>query len=504
MKTFKYYVSLAAFFFSLIFSAQQTRKMTEKFFPDPEIEINTPSFSQKGFVSYKDLMSFINEKISGKENVKLSYIGKTQKGAQIPVVIFKSENPQIKVMFSARIHGDEPAGTEGMLLLIDKLLSDPDLQILRKNMDIAILPMVNIDGGDRMERRTSNGLDLNRDFSKLETPEAIVFHAFLNEYVPDVYIDFHEYNPFRADYMKMGNMGVSGFADIMFLYCENPNYPKPLSGLFAEKFLPEYQSVMKENNLTYHKYFAPSKVKGETILNVGAASPRSTSSGVGLTNALSMLVEIRGEGLEKVSFKRRTYTSYLIALTTLKESFKNSALIKEKIREANNEFNDIVVTEKRKTEKREIPFIDIQKNELVNIEMPVRDVADRIPDIIRKRPEYYAILPQYDNLATKLEQLGLKIEKLEESRTVNAESYQITDYKKSNTKFEGFYEQIVATDVGQQQISLPKGTFIVDMKQKNSNVAAVVLEPEAENGFIRYNVLPAENLKELPVYRILK
>lgn len=504
MKTLKYNFSLIAFLLSLSFFGQQSKKMTEKFFPDPDIEINTPSFNQKGIAGYKEMMSFINGKISGKENISLSYIGKTQKGVDIPAVIFKADNPKVKVMFSARIHGDEPAGTEGLLLLIDKLLSDPGLQALRKNVDIAILPMVNIDGGDRMDRRTSNGLDLNRDLTKLETSESIVFREFLNKFSPDVYIDFHEYNPFRADYLKMETAGVSGFADVMFLYCENPNYPKPLSTLFAEKFLPEYQSNLKENNLTYCKYFAPSKVKGETVLNIGAASPRSTSSGVGLTNALSMLVEVRGEGMEKISFKRRTYTSYLIALTTLKESLKNSDVIKERILESTKEFNDIIVTEKRKTEVRKIPFIDIGKNELVEIDMPVRDVSDRTPDIVRKRPEYYAILPQYETVANKLAQLGLKVEKLDEEKVVNAESYQITDYKKSNAKFEGFYEQIVSTEVKEQQVVLPKGTFLINMRQKNANLAAVVLEPEAENGFVRYNVLSVENLTELPVYRIIK
>ncbi|PZU90063.1 MAG: hypothetical protein DI529_03355 [Chryseobacterium sp.] len=504
MKILKYNLSIIAFFMSLSIFGQQSKKMTDKFFPDPDIEMNTPSFSKKGIAGYKEMMGFINEKISGKDNVSLSYIGKTQKDVDIPTIIFKSDAPKVKVMFSARIHGDEPAGTEGLLLLIDKLLSDPELQALRKNMDIAILPMVNIDGGERMDRRTSNGLDLNRDLTKLETPESVVFREFLNKFSPDVYIDFHEYNPFRADYLKMETSGVSGFADVMFLYCENPNYPKSLSGLFAEKFLPEYQSALKANNLTYYKYFAPSKVKGEIVLNIGAASPRSTSSGVGLTNALSMLIEVRGEGMEKISFRRRTYTSFLIALTTLKESLKNSDLIKEKVKEAANTFNDIVVTEKRKTEVRKIPFIDIGKNELVEIEMPVRDVSDRTPDIVRKRPEYYAILPQYETVANKLIQLGLKVEKLDEEKMVNAESYHIKDVQKSNTKFEGFYEQIVTTEIKEQQVKLPKGTFLINMRQKNSNLAAVVLEPEAENGFVRYNVFSIENLTELPIYRIIK
>ncbi len=482
--------------------AQQPKKMTEKFFPDPDVEMDTPSFKKKDIASYEDVIQYIQDQISGKDYVSLQYIGESQKGKKIPAVLFKSTNSKLKILFTARIHGDEPGGTEAMLYLIHQLVTDPKLTELRENIDIAILPMVNIDGGEKQVRPSNNGLDLNRDMTKLEAPESVALRTFYNQFVPDACIDFHEYHPFRADYIKLGSFGVTGSADIMFLYCENANYPAPLGELFQNVYLPHYEKSLTDNKLTYCKYFTSAKVKGETVLNIGGGSPRSSSSAFGLPNAISMLVEVRGAGLGKTSLKRRAYTSYLIALNTLQVSLENASTLKNKINEAINSHQDIVVTEKRETVQRQIPFIDIDKNEMTEITMPTRDVADRKPSIVRNRPKAYAILPENKAVAEKLKQLGVSVETLPEEQIVNGESYTITDYKKGNEKFEGFYEQIVETQVKQKSITLPKGSFIVDMKQKNANVTAVVLEPEAENGFIRYNVLPVENGIELPIYRI--
>lgn len=482
--------------------AQQPKKMTEKFFPDPEFEINTPSFNKKNFVNYKELIQYIEKEIACKDFVSLQYIGETQKGNKIPAVVFKNPNSKIKVMFTGRIHGDEPAGTEALLFLIHKLVSDPEFAQFKENMDIAILPMVNIDGGERFRRLSNNGLDLNRDMSKLATPETVALRKFANEFIPDVYVDLHEYNPFRNDYMKFGEFGVTGFADIMFLYCENANYPEPLRTFFKEYYLPNYQKILTDNGLTHYKYFTSDKVKGDIVLTMGGGSPRSSSTAFGLTNAISLLVEIRGVGLGKTSFKRRVLTSYLATLSTLKSSLEKSAEIKSKIEEAINSHNKIIVTENRKITEKTIPFIDIQKNELIEVTTPVRDIADRTPAIIRERPKAYAILPQYPILAEKLQQMGVSVETLQEEQVMSGESYTITQYKKGNTQFENFFEQIVETQLQQKSITLPKGTFIINMDQRNANLAAVALEPEAENGFIRYNVLPTENGVELPIYRI--
>ncbi len=443
--------------------------------------------------------------IAGKDYISLQYIGVSQKGKKIPAIVFrKNKNAKAKVMFTGRVHGDEPGSTEALLFLLDRLINDPDVSGYADKLDIAILPMINIDGGDKLRRQTAGGLDLNRDMSKLATPENQALRGFFNDFAPDVELDLHEYNPFRVDYLKYGKFGVSGYADVMFLYCENPNYQKPLKNFVSKTYLPLLENALDENNLTHCKYFTSSEQNGEVHLNMGGGSPRSSATAFGLANTVSLLIEVRGgTNIGKANFKRRVYTAYLIALNTLKTADEKAAEIRSAIKKSTEANTDIIVTQRRTEELRTIPFIDIHENKLIDVEIPVRDVAKRKKGIVRKRPYAYALMPNQTILADKLRDLGISVETLDDAKSIDAEAYIIKDYRESEEKFEGFYEQIVKTDIIQKKFYLPKGSFIVKMNQRNSNLAAMVLEPEAENGFVRYHLLPVKQDEELPVYRIM-
>jgi hypothetical protein len=490
--------------FTILSSAQQPGKMTRKFFADPDIEINTPSFQKKGYVRYSEIIEYLRKTIDGEKNLSMRYIGKTQKGRDIPVVIFKKpENPKSRIMLTARIHGDEPGSTESLLFLLDRLVNDNKLSCLADSLEIAILPVINIDGGEKLRRQTANGLDINRDMSKSETPESQALWRFFNEFAPDVVLDLHEYNPFRADYLQFGSFGVSSYADAMFLVCENPNYQEPLRTFVREVYLPVLRKELDNNGLRYCKYITSSVNNGEVYLNEGGGSPRSTATAFGLTNTVSLLMEIRGAGIGKSNFKRRVFTGYLIAVSTLDMAFKNAGLIKNAINKSNRANSDIVITQRRTEELKTIPFIDVQKNELTDITVPVRDAAKRTNGIVRKRPFAYALLPSQTLLAEKLRNLGIQVTILKEDFTVEAESYTISDYREGDEKYEGFYEQIVKTTVATLNVSLPKGSFIIKTGQRSGNLAAMALEPEAENGFVRYHLLPVKQGYELPIYRII-
>jgi hypothetical protein len=62
----------------------------------------------------------------------------------------------------------------------------------------------------------------------------------------------------------------------------------------------------------------------------------------------------------------------------------------------------------------------------------------------------------------------------------------------------------VKTEIQKQQKSFPKGTFLISLNQKNSNLIVEVLEPEAPNSFVSFGVLKTAKESILPIYRILK
>ena len=210
----------------------QSKKITKKFFPDPKIEINTPAFNKKkGFTKYDEMMSFLYDKISKHSNeVRIEFVGESQKGKKIPILFFDRKNNQekVKVFFQAGLHGNEPASTEGILYLIDQILTKPEYNKLLDRITLAIIPMANIDGYEKNIRYASNGLDLNRDHTKLLAKESKCLKQAFSDFEAEVSVDFHEYTPFRKDYAKLGKFGVSNIYDVMFLYTGNLNVPKNL------------------------------------------------------------------------------------------------------------------------------------------------------------------------------------------------------------------------------------------------------------------------------------
>ena len=153
----------------------QNDEITKRFFPDPVLDINTPAFGKKGFTNYDDMMNYVNKLVaSHPSELALSFIGESQKKKKIPMLVLNRDNGQekVKVWFQGGLHGDEPAGTETMLFLLDKMVNDPSYSYLLDKITLTIIPMANIDGYEKQDRYAADGLDLNRDQVKLLAPES--------------------------------------------------------------------------------------------------------------------------------------------------------------------------------------------------------------------------------------------------------------------------------------------------------------------------------------------
>lgn len=99
-------------------------------------------------------------------------IGQTVKGLEMWVIRI-TDNPDIEerepeIKLVANMHGDELITQEMMLFLIEYLLenydSDNRIQRLIDNTEIWIMPNMNFDGSQNLQRHNANDVDLNRSF----------------------------------------------------------------------------------------------------------------------------------------------------------------------------------------------------------------------------------------------------------------------------------------------------------------------------------------------------
>lgn len=487
----------------------QPKKMTEKFFIDPEIEINTPTFLKKtGFTNYQELISYINALKSKHEDlVTISYIGTSQKGKQIPMIRLIKKNgidDKVRVWFQGCLHGDEPASTEGMLFLMDKILNEEQYSYLLEKLDICIVPMANIDGNEKLERLVANGLDLNRDQTKLMAPESRFLKQAFSDFDAEVAVDFHEYQPFRRDYQQFGNFGITPHYDVMFMYSGNLNVPNILREYTKELFVNNAQKVLDSNKLTYHDYFTSEKVLGEIQIRQGSISARSSATSYALSNAISGLIEIRGGDLGRTSLKRRVYSTFLVAISYLKTAYDNAPNVKAKINNAvQNPNNQVVIKSKTTSSNEKLKVIDVETNNLIEIEVNLFDAWKTIPTLIRNRPTAYILLPTQETLVERIKILGIQVQQLKSNIDIEVENFIIDEYKKDAVKTEGVFRQEVSAKTAVVRRNFPAGSFVVYMNQKKSNLAIEVFEPEAPNSFVSFSVLETDLNQELPIYRYL-
>lgn len=506
----KRFINIVFLFLSVSIMGQlnpQSKKITEKFFPDSDsiLEITPALQKKRGFTDYDELLTFLNNLVTNHPTkIKLSFIGESQKGRKIPMVHLTNpnQNQKIKVWIQGGLHGNEIASTEGVLYLLDRLLNDATYTKILDNVDLAIVPMANIDGYLKVDRYSANGLDLNRDQTKLMAPESIVLKQAFTNFNPEVGLDFHEYKPYRKDFARLSSFGVASLYDAMFLYSGNLNVPENIRKLTDEVFVENARIVLDKNKFTHRPYVSTGKFSGEIHFNQGSNNARSSATNYALTNTISTLVEIRGVDLGRTSLKRRIHILFLIATSFLETSIKEMETVKNEIKKAVNQNNDLIVKSKKSIYKDQIKAIDLDTEEIIDLDVTIRDALQSKPVLIRKRPKAYLIEGGQTEIIEKLRTLGAEIEILPEDKEINVETFVIETYDRDKIKYEKMNLQKVDVKLIENKKLFKKGTFKILMNQKRANIIAEVLEPEAPNSFVSFGVLETSKGATLPIYRI--
>lgn len=486
----------------------QPKKITELFFPEVDsLQNYTPALQKKrGFTDYKELISFLNElKAKQPDWVSIEYIGESQNGLSIPMIRIKTNttNEKVKVWMQGGLHGNEPASTEGLLYFLYRIINEPSYAELLNDVEFKIVPMANIDGYLKNNRLAANGLDLNRDQTKLMAPETVVLKQAFSDFAPHVALDFHEYNAYRRDFSKMGTFGITSLYDVMFLYSGNLNVPENLRKLTDTLFVENARKKLDEHQLSHYPYVTTSDHYGEISFNKGSVNSRSSATSYALTNCVSTLVEVRGVRLNKTSFKRRMLTAFLIAESFVKTAVEYQTQLKSEIKQAKAP-EEVSVISKRKKYTGVLPVIDLDKNEIMEMETVFNDALQSSPKLTRKKPDYYLIDTAQTDLIKKLHILGISSEQLEEERTYTVETFVVEKYEKSDFPYEQMDLQTVETKIQTEQKSFPKGTYLISTQQKNAGLLTETLEPEAPNSFVSFGVLKTELNNTLPIYRLFK
>jgi hypothetical protein len=151
------------------------------------------------------------------------------------------------VYLQANIHAGEVEGKEAAQMLL-RDLTVGSLRPLLQRLTLLVVPIYNVDGNERWgpgernrpgqngpelvgQNPNGQGLNLNRDYVKMEAPETRGSTSLIESWDPDLFIDLHTTNGSYHGYVLTYAPGL------------NPN-PTPSTTLIRDRVLPLIQRRM--------------------------------------------------------------------------------------------------------------------------------------------------------------------------------------------------------------------------------------------------------------------
>jgi hypothetical protein len=125
----------------------------------------------------------------------LEPIGASVEGRSINHVWFGTG--PMHVLLWSQMHGDEPTATSALFDIFEQFRrhrAEPAYARMLSALTLHAVPMLNPDGAERFQRRNAQGIDINRDALRLQTPEGQILKALRDRINPPIGFNLHNQN----------------------------------------------------------------------------------------------------------------------------------------------------------------------------------------------------------------------------------------------------------------------------------------------------------------------
>ena len=406
-----------------------------------------------------------------------------------------SERPT--VLLVGQQHGDEPAGAEA-LLVVARELGTGLLEPLLDRINVVIVPRANPDGTAASKRVTANGVDMNRDHLLLATPEARALAQLARDYRPAVVVDAHEYTVVGRFLQKFN--AIQRF-DALLQYTTTANTPEFITKASEEWFRRPLVAALTGQQLTSEWYYTTPTDPQDLRVSMGGTQPDTGRNVHGLRNAVSILIETRGVGIDRLHIQRRVHTQVTALNSVLKVTADRAVDLNKLIPYVNREVSaqacaGQAVVEAGPTPGRfDLKMLDpvTGADRTVNVDWNSSLTLQTLKS--RARPCGYWLAPTATDAVDRLRLLGVVVQRIAEPGSVLGETYRETDRIETvrkdvrGTVAGGGDIDRVSVALVRSLVDVPAGSYYVGLNQPLANLALAALEPDTQNSFYANHIL---------------
>ncbi len=510
-----------------------TISLAEEPFPDEWLTVAEKS-DFRATSSYDETIQFLQKvEAAAPEIIRIDGFGVSGRGFPLPLAIVSSDGaftPQAIaktgkpiLLIQSCIHAGEVDGKDATLMILRDIALGRKPELADEVITV-FAPIFNADGHENVSpynrsnqngpvdgmgyRATANGINLNRDFLRIVSPEAKAMIQLVTTLRPHIHVDNHVTN--GSDHKWV----------LTWLVAEAPQLD-PAVDAWVTKHLPTVLAETEKAghpNGPYVSLVSGSDPTKGMVWDVGL--PRYSSGYFPLRNRVSILIEMHAHK----PFKDRVYAnrSFMEELIlevgrSGKELIKAVDSAEERtvaLGEMDAEPSDVVVRWGVEEEGEKITWPAYEwtvedslvfGNKRIQYHPPtVREVELEwrhrpVPELTLPRPRGYIVPAGWPQIEEIVEGHGLEVVEIEQPVELEVETARL-----SNPKFGSFPYQGVAMvqdfEVSRQleRRMIPQGSLWIPANQPDFEVAVQLFEPEAPDSLVRWGAI--SSLFERKIY----
>lgn len=410
------------------------------------------------------------------------------------------------ILINNAIHPGEPDGVEATMMLVRDLIQHKGGKQLPENVVLAVIPFYNIGGVLNRNSHTranqkgpeeygfrgnARNLDLDRDFIKADSYNALSFAKIFHLVDPDIMIDNHVSD--GADYQHI----------MTLLITQHNKLGGDLGDYLHDRMVPGIFKRMKEKGYDLVPYVNDFSATPEEGWNEFNDSPRYSSGYAALFGTFSFMPEAH----MLKPYKMRVPADYAVMQSFIEFAHKHG----DKIRALRLQFKKQIQT------KQEFPLhwkIDSTHHDMITFKgyqsghkpskisgeprlyydedkpftkkVPFYDYFKAQKHI--RKPDAYIIPQAWHRVIKRLESNGVNMRRLAKDTTMLVETYHIADYESLNRPYEMHHlNHNVKVTAQKDSIDFREGDYYIPMDQPANRYLATTLEPETKDSFFAWN-----------------
>lgn len=462
--------------------------------------------------TYAETMVWIKKLAAESEYLELIAVGTSEQERPIQMVIASkdkdfnssklSTSAKPLILFQGGIHAGEIDGKDAGMMLLRDISKGSKLSLLDES-NLLFIPILNVDGHERRSkygrvnqrgpkemgwRTNALNLNLNRDYTKLETAGINAVAKVINSYDPDLYIDIHVTD--GADYQY----------DITYGYVATGGYSPEISSWLDTYFKSEVDQALKDQGHIPGPLLFAANNEDFTEGNVAFSfSPRFSHTYGDIRHLPSILIE--NHSLKP--FEQRVLGTYVFLEQAIKSVGAHFSELQAAVDADKTQKKESIVVKYqfRDTPADSMEFLGIASKKVISkiteneyVTWEGKAITQMVPNILMDKPaasvpvpKAYWIPVEWSEIIDKLKTHGFEMEILEEEKEVNMELSTITEYKLRNQPYEGrFRFESFELEKEYRKVILNPGSIRVKTDQPLGELLVILMEPESVDSFFQW------------------